>query len=63
MMINGRSCGRDAGKGGRGLGIAVVETGAEQEYMDEDAGHGGRGGIIGSILGGTIWGNLWGNLG
>ena len=27
MIMNGRGCGRDAGKGGRGRGIAAVETG------------------------------------
>ena len=35
MMINGRSCGRDAGKGGQSCGIAAVETETEQEYVDE----------------------------
>ena len=41
MMINVRGCGCDAGKDGRGRGIAAVETGAEQEYVDEASGRGG----------------------
>ena len=44
MMINGRGRGHEAGKCGRGHGIAEVETWTEQEYLDEAAGHGGRGG-------------------
>ena len=43
-MINGRGRGHEAGKCGRGHGIAEVETWTEQEYLDEAAGHGGRGG-------------------
>ena len=34
-MINRRGRGPNAGKGGRGRGISVVETGMEQEYVDE----------------------------
>ena len=37
MMINVRGHGRDAGKGGQGRDIAAVETGTEQEYVDEAA--------------------------
>ena len=44
MMINGRGPGREAGKVGQGRGIAAVETGTEQEYVDKNAGGGGRGG-------------------
>ena len=40
MMINGRGRGRDAGKGGRGHGIAAVETSTEQEYVEKTAGRG-----------------------
>ena len=43
-MINGHGRGRDAGKNGRGRGIAAVETGTEHEYVDEAASRGGRGG-------------------
>ena len=43
-MINRRGRGPNAGKGGRGRGISVVETGMEQEYVDKAAGRGGRGG-------------------
>ena len=50
-MINGRGCGRNTGKGSRGRGIAAVETGAEQEYMDESPGRGGRGGRNGVRFG------------
>ena len=38
MMVNVRGRGFDAGKGGRGCGIDAVETGTEQEYVDEAAG-------------------------
>ena len=48
---NGRGHGRDAGKGGRGRGITGVEIGTEQEYVDEDAGLGGRGGRTGVRFG------------
>ena len=51
MMINGRGCGRDTGKGGRGRGVAAVETGMEQEHVDEAAGRGGRGGRNGVRFG------------
>ena len=56
MMINGRGCGRDAGKGGRCCGIAAVETGMEQGFVDEAAGRGGRGGKNGVRFGrGGYW--------
>ena len=50
-MINKRSCGQDAGKGGLGRGIAAVETGTEQDYVDEASGRGGRGGRNGVHFG------------
>ena len=43
MMINGPGRGCDAGKGGRGRGISAVETGTEQEYVDESSGREGCG--------------------
>ena len=51
MMINGRGRGCNAGKGGRGRGIAAVEIGTEQEYVDEAAGCGYRGGSNGVRFG------------
>ena len=47
MMINRRGRGCDAGKGGRGRDIDAVETGAEQEHVDEAANKGlsGRNGV------------------
>ena len=51
MMINGRGCGRDTGKGVQGSGIAAVESGLEQEYVDEASGYGGRGGRNGVRFG------------
>ena len=50
-MINGRGRGRDAGKFGRGRCIAAVETGAEQEHVDESAGREGCGGRNGVRFG------------
>ena len=50
-MINGRGCGHDAGKVGRGCGIAAFETGTEQKYVDEASGRGGRGGRNGVHFG------------
>ena len=44
MMINVGGRGRDAGKSGRGRGIAAVETGTEQEYVEKADGCGGRSG-------------------
>ena len=51
MMINGRDRGRDIGKVGRGRGIAPVETGREQEHVDEASGRGGHGGRNGVRFG------------
>ena len=51
MMINGRGCGCGIVKGGRGRGIAAVETVTEQEYVDEDAVHRGCGGRNGVRFG------------
>ena len=51
MMINGCGRVRDAVKVGQGRGIAAVETGTEQEYMDEAVGRGGRGGRNGVRFG------------
>ena len=51
MMINGRGCGCDTGKGSRDRRIPAVETGTEQEYVDEAAGRGGRGGRNGVLFG------------
>ena len=51
MMINGRGRGRDAGKSGRGRGIAAVETGAEQKHVNDSTGREGRGGRNGVSFG------------
>ena len=51
MMINGHGNGRDAGKGGQGRGIDAVKTGTKQDYVDESAGRGGRGGKNGVRFG------------
>ena len=51
MMINGRCRGHDAGKGCQGRGITSVETGMEQEYVDEASGRGGCGGRNGVRFG------------
>ena len=51
IMINGRGCGRDAGRGGRGRSIAAVEIVMEQENVDETTGRGGRGGRNGVRFG------------
>ena len=50
-MINGRGRGLDAGKSGWGCGIDAVETGVEQEHVDEAAGHDGCGGMNGVRFG------------
>ena len=47
-MINGHGRGREAEKCDRGRGIAAVETGTEQDYVDEAANRrccGGRNGV------------------
>ena len=51
IIINGRGRGCDAGKGGRGHGIAAVETVTEQEHVDETTGRGGHGGRKGVLFG------------
>ena len=51
MLINGRGCVRDAGKGIRSRGIAAVETGTEQEHVNEAAGRGSCGGRNGVRFG------------
>ena len=51
MMINRRGRGCNAGIRGRGCGIAAVETGAEQEHVDEAAGREGSGGRNGVRFG------------
>ena len=48
IMINGRGHGCYAGRGGRGCGIAAVETVTEQEHVDETTKHvgcSGRNGV------------------
>ena len=51
IMIHGHGRGRDAGKVDRGRVVAAVETGVEQEHVDEAAVRGGCGGRNGVRFG------------